>query len=57
MFTDMVGYSSLAQRDDGLALKLPEEHRRLLREIPRRSYGTEIKTIGDGFLVNWLSHF
>jgi len=34
MFTDMVGYSALAQRDDGLALKLLEEHRRLLREIP-----------------------
>jgi len=57
MFTDMVGYSALAQRDDGLALKLLEEHRRLLREIPPRYYGTEIKTIGDGFLVNWLSHF
>ena len=57
MFTDMVGYSALAQRDDGLALKLLEEHRRLLREIPPGSYGTEIKTIGDGFLVNWLSHF
>jgi hypothetical protein len=33
MFTDMVGYSALAQRDDRLALELLEEHRRLLREI------------------------
>jgi class 3 adenylate cyclase len=29
MFTDMVGYSALAQRDEGLALELLEEHRAL----------------------------
>src|SRR5260370_37227733 len=45
MFTDMVGYSALAQRDDRLALELLEEHRRLLREIFPRFNGTEIKTI------------
>jgi hypothetical protein len=33
MFTDMVGYSALSQRDDKLAQELLEEHRRLLREI------------------------
>ena len=33
MFTDMVGYSALSQRDDKLALELLEEHRKLLREI------------------------
>src|SRR6266446_8249035 len=33
MFTDMVGYAALAQRDDKLALELLEEHRQLLREI------------------------
>ena len=31
MFTDMVGYSALSQRDGKLALELLEEHRRLLR--------------------------
>src|SRR5256885_1009384 len=55
VFTDMVAYCALAQRDEAYALELLEEHRRMLREILARFRGTEIKTIGDAFLLQFHS--
>jgi len=55
MFTDMVGYSSLAQADEGAALAVLERHNRLLRPLFARSGGREIKTVGDAFLVEFDS--
>lgn len=55
MFTDIVGYSAIAQRDDALALELLEEHREILRAIFPRFHGVEVKTIGDAFMVEFQS--
>jgi adenylate cyclase len=55
MFTDMVDYTGLSEKDESLALALLDEQRRIVRLVFARHGGQEVKTLGDGFLVEFAS--
>ncbi|HEV2389424.1 MAG TPA: adenylate/guanylate cyclase domain-containing protein [Nitrososphaerales archaeon] len=55
MFTDVVDFTSLSQTNEDFALQLLEEHRGVVRPVVARHRGTEVKTIGDAFLVEFGS--
>ncbi|MFZ0892599.1 MAG: adenylate/guanylate cyclase domain-containing protein [Thermoplasmata archaeon] len=53
MFTDMVGSTQLAQRDEKAALQLLREQEGLARPILEAHRGRLVKSTGDGFLVEF----
>ena len=55
MFTDIVGYSKLIQKDEDKALNILDEHNAIVRPILSQFNGVEIKTIGDAFLIQFDS--
>ena len=48
-------YTSISEKNEELALTLLEDHRQLLRPVFARHGGREVKTVGDGFLVEFPS--
>jgi adenylate cyclase len=55
MFTDTVGYTASAQANEGRTLELLRQQAELLRPLFALHQGREIKSTGDGFLVEFDS--
>jgi adenylate cyclase len=55
VFTDMVGSTARAQADEAEALRVRDEQAGLLRSLFGAHQGREIKSMGDGFLVEFDS--
>src|SRR5262249_9119560 len=55
MFTDIVGFSRQMGADEARMLRLLERHNEVIRQAVAEHHGQVIKTIGDGFLVDFPS--
>ena len=55
MFTDIVGFSRQMGADEARMLQMLEVHNQLIQHAVSEHHGIVIKTIGDGFLVDFPS--
>ncbi len=55
MFTDVVGFTPLAQEDEAGALRLVKEQAELVHAALPRHHGREVKALGDGLLLEFPS--
>lgn len=53
MYTDIVGFSRMMERDEAGTLDILRYHNTLVTDIATKRHGTVIKTIGDAFLVDF----
>jgi class 3 adenylate cyclase len=56
LFTDLVGHAEMMQRlGDDKGREVLREHERITRETLRQFGGSEVKTMGDGFMASFAS--
>jgi class 3 adenylate cyclase/pimeloyl-ACP methyl ester carboxylesterase len=56
LFTDLVGHTEMMQRlGDEKGRDVLREHERITRDVLKANGGTEVKTLGDGFLASFGS--
>ncbi len=57
MFTDIVGYTAIMQKDEQLALNMIEKHRRVLETATQKFNGRILQYYGDGSLSIFSSAY
>ena len=56
LFTDLVGHTEMMRRlGDERGRDVLREHERITREVLKANGGTEVKTMGDGFMASFTS--
>ncbi|MBI1886406.1 MAG: adenylate/guanylate cyclase domain-containing protein [Chloroflexi bacterium] len=56
LFTDIVGHTEMMQRlGDEKGRQVLREHERIIRDVLKEHGGTEVKTMGDGFMASFPS--
>ena len=55
MFSDIVGYSKMMHAHEDHAMELLNRHNKIVREALKKHDGTEVKVIGDAFLVSFTT--
>ena len=53
MFTDIVGYTSLMEREETKAIQVREKHRMFVRMLVEQFQGTVVDTTGDELLATF----